>query len=235
MLKGKKGSGVTETKDHESSVKQVTFREMRSRRLRPDRVSQLCMRLFCSLKRQFGSLRCEQTLQDFIAEAICGFYEQCRRKRAFANNDRPVFPYLLRSAEHVAMLSLANAGKSSYEKARRLECSTTESEIAFESIQFDIQEARCTGDLQVSDEYMAGWNSLSANQKFVLKANANALTKGFEIRAEHLGEELGKTRDTSPFAASTIRQYKSRALKQIRKQVTSATVPPRIEHDKTKQ
>ena len=230
---------MTDDQNQERSIQQVTFRELRSGRLRRKRFHQLSSRLLDSLTRKFGSLKCESTFQDFIAEAICSFYEQCRGKRAFADNDRPVFPYLLKSAQHAALASLSGDGKTSYEKARRLECSTTDSEIAFDSLS-EVEEANSEGarELQIAEEFKEVWAKLSDKQQYVLEANANANANGYELRAEVLGEELGAINDSGAIHPSTVRQYKSRALKLIRQEkgLAKKALPKlmRIEHEKTR-
>ena len=221
--KEKQAKSVADHQQYGGQSQQVTFRELHSGRLRRDRFLRLTSRLHQSLERQFGSLKCKQTFEDFIAEAICCFFEQCSRKRAFAGNDRPVFPYLLKSAQRIALASLASDGKSKYEKARRLECNTTDSEIAFESVHVASRTAGAAiEELKVADDFIDVWNQLSSNQQFVLKASGNAISSGFELRAEDLAEELSASNSAGTFSPSTIRQYKSRALKHIRKEAALA-------------
>ena len=112
---------MTENQKHENLTGQVTFREfseLDGDRLHEQRYQKIYGRLIVALRQNFGNLSRDRC-SDFISEAICRFFEQCRKKRAFGNSGSPVFPYLLRTVQQVAFEYLSPYGKTKYHKARR--------------------------------------------------------------------------------------------------------------------
>ena len=224
---------MTEHQKHENLTGQVTFREfseLDGKRLLEQRYQQIYVRLLTALRQNFGNLSRDRC-SDFISEAICRFFARCRKERAFGNSGRPVFPYLLRTVERVAFEFLSQDGKTNYQKARRLECSSAESEVVFESLSAKVSDPVADdSSLQVAAEFLEPWNTLTDVQRFVLEANANASINGFPLGAAELGIELGVA-NNSIVRPNTISQHKSRALRIMREAKTQAQPPLRIEHE----
>jgi hypothetical protein len=90
---------IKEDRGDEVSIRE--FSELDGRRLRETRYHGVYFRLMASLRRKFGKISSDCPA-DYISEAVCRFFEQCRKRRAFSESGRPVFPYLLKTAERVA-------------------------------------------------------------------------------------------------------------------------------------
>ena len=226
---------MTENQKHENLTEQVTFREfseLDGDRLHEQRYQKIYGRLIVALRQNFGNLSPDRC-SDFISEAIRRFFARCHKERAFGSSGRPLFPYLLKTAERVAFEYLSPDGKTKYQKARRLECSSAESEIVFESLSVGVSDSVAEdSSLRVAAEFLELWNTLTPAQRFVLEANANASINGFPLDAAELGIELGVA-NNSVVRRNTISQHKSRALRIMRQAKTQAQPPLGIEHEKT--